>query len=677
MSSEIADRGTETEAMRAPVVELLLEVSIGVHRHAMYPAGHPSLKPVAAETLQRLTRALGEGDSLRLGVLRDRFIEGDAHSDPRHPILSELAARIHDHEVASIEFRRGVSAAELRDLLRLLAPEVERGAPPLGTLPADRRPNWPHITVDVLHYDALVLAQSGAPEDARTADLWRALVRSASSGASTGDGHATGASIAAAVRERADDPLQMSLVAGYLGPLLEALGPESDDASDGVREELAGFLVALGPEARADLLRTGGDAAWRMDLIRAASRSLDLEGLLGLVDAAAAASGQPISNSMTRLLTKMASHGAGDDPASRRRADASVRENVLSLLRDWTLADPNPDAYTGVLDALSRTDGDAQGTLPPPSEVEVALRLVTLSVEVDQWTHRSEAALRSALDAGRLNDVYRILDGLAELPGARPPREALRTPVWVRRAVACEALDEAAVARLALEAGPKAIPALMDGLIAGRTRDVRRVLFDTLAHLGGAVIPEIEARLPTPHWFVARNLLNLLAVLPERSQRIDPLRYLQHDDRRVRRAAFPVAVRDPERAERALLLALGDRDERLAQLALLHLDRAATDDVLRAVVSRVVLAGRSAELRILGVRSLRGRPEPLVRDALAELVTRGLNAPAEHARAGGALALAGLQVLVPQWPGDDRVSALLASARRAGDPVLRRAAEAL
>lgn len=677
MSTEIADRDTETEAMRAPVVELLLEVSIGVHRHAMYPAGHPSLKPVAAETLQRLTRAFGAGDSLRLGVLRDRFIEGDAHSDPRHPILSELATRIHDHEVASIEFRRGVSAAEIRDLLRLLAPEVERGATPLGILSADRRPDWPHITVDVLHYDALALAEAGEPEGTRSTELWRALVRSASSGGPTGDGSATGASLAAVVRERAGDPLQMSLVAGYLGPLLEALGSASGEVGDGVREELAGFLVALGPEARADLLRTGGDAAWRMDLIRAASRSLDLEGLLGLVDAAAAASGQPISNSMTRLLTKMASHGAGDDPASRRRADASVRENVLSLLRDWTLADPNPDAYTGVLDALSRSEGETRGTLPPPSEVEMALRLITLSVEVDQWTHRSEAALRAVLDAGRLTQVYRIVDGLAELPGVRPLKASLRTPVWVRRAVACEALDEAAVARLALEAGPKAIPALMDGLIAGRTRDVRRVLFDTLAHLGGAVIPEIEARLPTPHWFVARNLLNLLAVLPERSQKIDPLGYLQHDDRRVRRAAFPVAVRDPDRAEQALLLALGDRDERLAQLALLHLDRAATREVLRAVVSRVVLAGRSAELRILGVCALRERPEPLVRDALAELVTRGLNAPAAHARAGGALALAGLQVLVPQWPDDPRVSALLASARRAEDPVLRRAAEAL
>lgn len=680
MPTEIAKRGPDTEAIRSAVVDVLLEMSIGIHRHAMYPTGHPSLSPVAAELLARLDRAFGADGFLRLGVLRDRFIEGESHSDPRHPILSELAARIHDHEVAWLEFRRGVAAGELRSLLGLLAAEIGRGARPLGTLPADKRPEWPHITVEALHYDALVLAENGATAGSGSAELWESMLRSASGASRTDPDRPAGEALAAAVREGSDDALQMSLVAGYLAPLLESLSREPTSGAGGdaeVREELAGFLTALGPEARAELLRTGGDAAWRMDLVRAASRSLDLEGLLGLVDAAAAASGKPISNSMTRLLTKMATHEAGDDPASRRRADESVRENVISLLRDWTLADPNPDAYSGVLDALSRGEGGQKPTLPDPSQAEVALRVLTVSVEVGHWTHRSEAALRAVLDAGRLGDVYRIVDGLASMPGVDPLRGALREPVWVRRAVSSETLESAGVARLALEAGPRAIPALMDGLIAGRTRETRRTLFDTLAHLGAPVIPEIEARLPTPHWFVARNLLSLLAVLPEQPSSIDILQYLRHDDRRVRRAAFPVAIRDPERAEAALLTALGDRDERVAQLALLHLDRAATDAVIRAVVSRVVLAGRSAELRVLGVRALRGRTEPLVRDALVELATRGLNAPPAHARAGGALALAALQVLVPQWPEDAGVCGLHRAARAAADPTLRIAAEAL
>lgn len=675
--SEIAHRGPDTEAFRPEIAEFLLEFSIGVHRHSMYPPGHPSLKPVAASALSRLQPTLVAGE-LRLGVLRDQFLSDDRLSDPRHPVLAELAARFHDHEIAAIRFREGIAVAEIRELLGKLAPEVERGARPLGALPEDDRPRWPHITIESLHYDTLTLVEGGdAGDESRTAELWMSLVRSVMD---VEDGPVTGvdsAALASAVREQSGDPLQMSLVAGYLAPLLESLGEAGEGDSRGVRAGLDGFLTTLGPEARADLLRTGGDAAWRMDLVRAASRSLDLAGLLDLVDAAAEASGQPISNSMTRLLTKMAAHGAGEDPAAQHQADESVRENIRSLLRDWTLADPNPDGYSGVLDALSRPGAAREIVTPEPSHVEEALRVLTISVEVDHWTPRAENALRVALDGGRLGDIYEAIDALCDLPGARPLIDALRKPIWVRRAVSSEQLEEGAVARVALEAGPAGIPALMDGLVAGRTRESRRVLFDTLAHIGDAVIPEIEARFPTPRWFVARNLLNLLAVLPGASAVIDPLEYLKHDDRRVRRAALPVALKEPTRVEVALIMALSDRDERLVQLALLHLGDDPPAEVLRAVITRVILAGRSAELRILAVRALRDRRSLVVRDALVELVTRGLNAPAEHARAGAGLALAALQVLVPQWPHDPRVRAVIDRARGSDDPAIRRAVDSV
>lgn len=670
---EVARHSADPEPFPADVAEFLLEFSIGIHRHAMYPPNHPSLKPATTAILGRLQAALHTRADLRLGVLRDGFVCEDRESDPRHPVISELAERLHDHEVAALVFRPGVEAPELRELLARLAPEVERGGAPLGSLPRDQRPSWPHVSIEPLHYDALALddADGGDWED-RARELWGSLVRSAMGEAADPTSADVARELAAAVAGSTDDPLQLRLVAGYLSPLVESLVKVQDGRLGGVREGLSEFLSSLDPEARAGLLRTGGDAAWRRDLLGAASRSLDVDALLDLLQSAAAASGQTISTSMTRLLTKLATHHGKDDPGSRRRADGALRENVRSLLRDWTLDDPNPDAYSGVLDSLARAAprGEVES---PGDDVPVALRILAMTVELDAWTNRSAEALRTAVDGGRLAEIYALVDEVGDGPGAERILETLRRPAWIRRAVAPDNLPEAALGRLAREAGVAAIPALMDGLVAGRTREARRVIFDTLAGYGDAVIPEVEARLPSPYWFVNRNLMNLLAVVPGRPP-VDPLAYLAHDDPRVRRAALPVALKVPELVEPALIRALSDRDERLAQLALLRVRQHPLPAVLAAVIERVILAGRTPELRILAIRTLRGHRSPVVREGLLDVVLRGLRAPAEHARLGAAIAAAGLEALRASWPLAPDVAALVAEARESPHAAVRKAA---
>lgn len=671
-----ARRGdTEAGPFPADVAEFLLEFSIGVHRHAMYPPNHPSLRPTARAIMARLERVLADRDDLRLGVLRDRFVCEDHESDPGHAVLSELAHRLHDHEIAALRFAAGVEPPELRGLLDHLAPEVDRGAPALGALPVGERPSWPHVSIEALHYDELVLDDDPDPDDeeARVRTLWASLVRSAMGEATDGAASGAGRAVAAAVANRGDDTLQLGLVAGYLGPLVEALARVDPHRVEGVRTRVSEFLSGLDPETRVRLLRTGGGPSWQQALVDAASRGLELDGLLELLEAAAEASGQTISTSMTRLLAKMSTHGSRTDPASTRRADDAVRENVRALLRDWTLEDPNPEAYSGVLDALARTAHGGPGREVAVTDGTLALRVLTMAVELDQWTRRSAEALRTALDAGRLGAVYGLVDSLPDLPGTRPIVETLRKPAWIRRAVAPDHLDAAALARLADEAGAPAVPALMDGLVTGRTREARRVTFDTLTRLGDAVIPEAEARLPSPYWYVTRNLLNLLAVVPGRPS-IDPTPYLAHEDRRVRRAALPVALKDPDRSEAALIRALSDRDERVAQLALVRTRGRETPAVLTAVVGRVVLAARSPELRILGIRTLAGLRSPVVREGLLETVVRELRAGDDDAR--GAVAAAALEALKTSWPGAPDVLELLDEAATSRYAAVRRAAEA-
>lgn len=636
----------------------------------MYPHDHPSLRPVAASVLRRLEGLLAERDTVRIGVLRDCFVMGEGESDRRHPVLRTLAGRFHDHEIASVSFHAGIDPKELRDLLGRIAPDVDRGAWPLGQRERADAISWSHISIEPLAYDELTLTpHETADGEARAEELWASLVRSTAGDVELDDEHLPGR-LAAALASQKGDALQLRLVGGYLAPLVDTLARVDGDRLGGIRAGLSDFLRSLDTPTRYALMAQGGDAAWRRDLMGSASHALDRDALLDMLDSAAEASGQTISTSMTRLLTKLATHGGEVDV---ERADGAIRDNVRTLLDDWTLADPNPAAYSRMLDRMARAAPDASPDDDPSDVAEVAGRIIAMSLELDQWGPRSERALIALLDHGRLRLVFEILDQVPDTPATASLQSALRRPALVRRAVASEELEAVPLARLAKAAGPGAIPPLVDGLVAARSREARRVIFNTLVTFGSALIPEVTARLPSPYWYVTRNLLNLLASVPGEAE-IDPLSFLEHVDPRVRRAALSLALQSPEGVEAALVRAVGDRDERLAQQALLSFRSSPTPGVMKAVLTRVVLAERSAELRILGIRAMEGYRSPLVRECLLEVVVRALHEGAENMGDVASVAAAALDCLQRGWPGAPDITSLTRSAATSHSPILRAAA---
>jgi len=270
--------------------------------------------------------------------------------------------------------------------------------------------------------------------------------------------------------------------------------------------------------------------------------------------------------------------------------------------------------------------------------------------------------------------VYEVLDPIPDNGASAALRDALLRPAIVRRAVASEELEQAPLNRLAEGAGPGAIPPLVDGLVAARSREARRIIFNTLVNFGEALIPEVTARLPSPYWYVTRNLLNLLSSVPGQAA-LDTLSYLEHVDPRVRRAALSLALQSPDQAETALVRALSDQDERLAQQALLSFRSTPTPGVMRAVLTRVVLAERSSELRILGIRAMEGHRSPLVRECLLEVVVRAFHADPDAAGEATSVAAAALECLRRGWPGAPDIQALTGQAAASRSPILRAAAE--
>ena len=54
--------------------EFLLELSIAIHQHGIYPPGHPSLEPAAILATDRVTYVLRERGTLSLGAAKDQLV---------------------------------------------------------------------------------------------------------------------------------------------------------------------------------------------------------------------------------------------------------------------------------------------------------------------------------------------------------------------------------------------------------------------------------------------------------------------------------------------------------------------------------------------------------------------------------------------------------------------------
>src|SRR6185437_5402301 len=84
--------------------DFLVELSIAVHKHAIYPTGHPLLDGAADSVTRTLWGLLAERPLLSLGVARRQLVIEGVATDPNHPLLQELAQRLHRHHLGAIKF---------------------------------------------------------------------------------------------------------------------------------------------------------------------------------------------------------------------------------------------------------------------------------------------------------------------------------------------------------------------------------------------------------------------------------------------------------------------------------------------------------------------------------------------------------------------------------------------
>lgn len=682
-----SDRGAtsprERAALSRELSEFLVELSIGVHRYAMYPSNHPSLAPVVENVIGRLAEIFESGGrSLSIGVARRQLVIEGVATDPKHPVLADLAKRLHEHQLAALSFSRGTQGREVEGLLTTLARDTERDAEPIGLLPPDELPSWEHVRVYPVGYDQLAIRDDSEEEAGdgsdRATELWLGLAQAAIAGEEPIEAERAEDvdAIAETIREHEREEAYDQVIVGYLHQIAGELKDARTGESEKVRARLSRLIREIDDATLRKLVELGGEKDQRRQFLLDANHSLAVDSVVKILKAAASAEGQTISTSLTRLLTKLAGHAESGPEAIRNQADTALRENVEELIEDWKLDDPNPDQYTGVLDAMAQAS-----PIFDRSEVGPRLagpeRILQMALEVDTWGTTVEKAVSDMLDGGMTGRLLALVEGApTDSSTAERVRGHLTRPEALRKVLAGEDVDVAALDALVDRMGDRAIDPLLEVLAESDSRSVRRRVFDALARLGSDVAERAVGKLDDPRWFVVRNMLALLARASELPDGFDPVPYTKHADERVRREAFVLAIREAKYRARTLAAALGERDERLVRMALLELGEGAPETLVPTVVNRILRSDHPPELRAMAVRVLEPVRSPSVRDALVALAEGGRSLLGKVKVADRAPdVVAALSVLGRRWSGEDSVKPLLKAAARSKDPAIRGAVE--
>ncbi|MDE3128510.1 MAG: hypothetical protein KGL38_10925, partial [Gemmatimonadota bacterium] len=369
-------KGVPTVEKAAPatlsrdLANFLVELSIAFHKHAIYPAGHPLLASAVDSVTAKLLGLMAERPTMSIGIARRQLIIEGVATDPTHPLLHELANKLHRHHLGAVKFSAGITQEELSDALATLAVDAGRMERPLGLDAEEVSGRWQHVRIFPLTYDKLELldeeeAEPGAaappPEGqmraGRAAQLWVGLARAALAAESsdeTEDKALEPVVVAKAIDEHQREKAYDQVIVGYMLQIAEELKTAKGVETAALQKRISKMVGALNPDTLERLLDMSGDHTQRRKFVLDATQGMAVDAVVDLVRAAADAEHQTISHSLVRLFSKLAKHSGDADATRRVMADTSLREHVQRLIGDWSLDDPNPEAYSLVLQAMSQ-----------------------------------------------------------------------------------------------------------------------------------------------------------------------------------------------------------------------------------------------------------------------------------------------------------------------------------
>lgn len=650
----------------------------------MYPAGHPSQEKSAEGVVQRLHALLEDRPSVSIGVARRQLVIEGVATDPKHPVLRGLAEKFHKQHIGAVGFERGVTPAEVADMMRTVAMESENERP-LGLGDPDRLRAWNAVRLFALTYDQLELIGDPADDDddadddqrdraTRSAQLWIGLARAALSSDSREPATTDAEAVADAINTHPEAQAYDQVVVGYLLQIAQELKQDSGSASRPVRKRMSKLIGKLDPQTLQRLVEMGGDVKQRQQFVRDAADGLSVDAVVDIVRAAAETSGQNISSSLMRMLSKLSSFAERGPSLMQPQAESALRDQVRDLISDWTLTDPNPDAYTRALQSLSTESvatrvAAARFSPEPLRIVQMALEVQAVGVPLWRAVHKLEQQ-----HIGELVEMLLAVEH--QNTTAAQIWQHLATERHVTTLLNRPSPDFKIIHPLLDRMAPEAvIDVLLKTLVASEQRSTRMGVFRRLVGMGDAAVPRMLELLNDERWYVQRNMLAMLNELQHVPTAFAPGDFAKHTDPRVRREAVALWLRVPTDVDRAIVTALKDTDERVLRVGVAAAQTSTPEAAVPMISSRLAQENLPADIRIQLVRLLGQVRNPLAVDVLTRLVVSGKSFLGTLKLAEKTpFTLVALTTLATSWHRDPRAQAVLQRAAKSRDPEISSAA---
>ncbi len=612
----------ESATLSRELSEFLIELSIGLHKNAIYPPGHPLLENTSSELQRRLDALLKERQSLSLGVARHQLIIEGVATEGANPVLRELALRLHRHHLGAVKFTQGVTEQELVHMLSTVCVDAGRLPRPLGLEGPEILAQWAHIRLFPMTFEQLQLLEEdpdAAPTDvddqirstasgSRSAQLWIGLARAAlvsqtEEKLEADDARlADPAVIATAIEETKRDTAYDQVVVGYLLQIAEEAKQKGGRDNAALRKRTSQLLQQLSPDARKRLLAMGGDRKQRHKFVADATEGMSLDAVIALVKDAAETSGQTISTSMVRMLTKLSAQAEGGEATVRTQADGVVRDQITRLLQGWSLDDPNPQGYRMTLDRLAeRASMFVNQDQAIPIEPE---RLLAMGLEIETLGDQVWRSVDAMLGHEDLTPLLNLVDNAPAVWMRDVLWRHIATPARLRAQLAIEPQPTAVLLRMVKRMGVAAMEPLLDALEEApddRTQERVLALFEAVGAPAGRPILE---RMPVLRWSLVRPLLVVLGKHPEWECGYDAAAFLSHPDGQARREALRQLLRNAATRDDAIVRAMADAAEGALRLALGAAMSNCPKDAALLLRVRADDATVNPELRALGIRAL-------------------------------------------------------------------------
>jgi hypothetical protein len=675
-------------ALSRELSDFLIELSIAMHKTAIYPAGHPLLETAVSGVERKLAGLLRDRPTLSVGVARRQLVIEGVATDPNHPLLRELAQRFHRHHLGALRINAGVTAAEIAEVLLTVAASADgaRSGSPVGLGPPEGLAKWPHIKLFPLSYEQLQLLEGDEDDPgegsggSRAAQLWIGLARAALMAESSGPSSSARddlsndpETIAQAIDDHQSDEAYDQVIVGYLLQIAQELNGKEAGDSPALQARVSQMVASLDPRTLRRLLEMGGNVAQRKRFVSDAAQGMKPNAVIDLVRAAAESSNQTISHSLLRMFNKLAVHAEQNVGAMRVEAESALRDNVQRLIGGWGLADPNPDQYTRALDDMSRaapvdTGSDEGGALE-------AERILQMSLETGAVGQMVWQAVDELSADGRIAELFDLVDAAPPTPSVAAIRSRAATQDNLRRALEGMTIDTALASRIASPLGLAAAEPLLDALDALSESDERtaRALSDLLVALGTDSGEAIAARMPLASWMTQRRLIGILARLPVLPEGFVPSDYMMHPDDRVRIEALRLMLLRESHRERALRIAIADSDERMLRLGLAAALDGCPPSLAPVILRRLSDRDLPSEPRALAIRVLACSKARAALDYLVGLTVRRRRFWGRRLAPKSPEVLAALAGLAQHWTADSKARGVISLAARSSDAEVRAA----